>query len=393
MSEIISNAYLQQRLGPDAPYPLRRGEDGFCGNALIFVMHEFNNSNPRKGALKEVKNLKKFAQLLSLKPHVFVNAKKRKVLDTLDYVSNPPEERHPKISDDIWNARVLPSHDAIFVAVSSHGDSKSFLTADESHLRDADIECYLNEESCPLLSGKPKFLFFNKCRTNNGDVYETYIPPSAGSQGMKVDSNECELGPGLRSDGTDDVDEVRTRVSSAHFIRIYTCSDGTVSFRSQDSGSLVISALPEAYESYGRGQDIDMFFRRFRGQSLEEINRKVRMSPGLENATQCINTENNTLTRPLVFPYASTEKESCEEMEVEQNSERSAEEKDEDYVLSFAADDSQRTTLSQEKKSKTPKSGFLHRKCKYKYSKKAQHTFRPGGPRNRRSFFSFFVKS
>ena len=364
---------------PEEFYPLHLSDEGYCGVAVIFVMgQDKSGRNTRKGAPRERDNLVAFAEKLSLKPCLIMDATEQEINDTLNCIANPPKIKPPDIADDIWDSRLLPTHGAIFVAVSSHGNSSSFLTADGIEFSEKCIINYFNEDNCPLLRGKPKFLFFNSCR-----IVENVDEKCSSVSKQMAEFSRNEI---LREIEPDGAGGISSRISStnSNFYIIHSCAKGTLSFRSSDTGSVLISALPEAYEMYGRGRNIYDFFIRLRGQMLRETNQKVRYTEGLENATQCIET-NETLTRKLIFPSPCSSKESLEEI---MESEQSYQTNEEKTVRGCASIDSVNTTetlqLQDERNSKIKKD--LHPKIKCKKAR----PLRRRGQRTRRNIFSFF---
>ena len=281
-------------------YPMELNSEGFVGNFLIFVNRRFTGreSLTRHGALNEVRNLKKFAGMLSLKPHVFLDLSKRELQKTLAYIANPPKDRPNHVSEEIWNARIKPDHKTIFVAIVSHGIIDSFLTSDLENFRDTDIDSYLDEDICPLMKGKPKIIFLNKCRIK-GEI--THGPTLFNSDAMRGDEN------------------IFNGSSSSNFLHLYSCSSGTPSFRGTETGSFIISALPKEYEKYGRGKEFRKFIQIFRLRMIKEVNIKIQEDPGCANTTQCITTERDSLLGDIHFPQAvlMTASDCLEEMEVE----------------------------------------------------------------------------
>ena len=280
-------------------YVMHLNSEGYCGNMLIFVFRDFNESKSltRRGAFIEIQNLKKFARLLSLKPRVFFNLSKREMQKTLAYIANPPKDRPAYVSEEIWNARIKPDHSTIFVAVVSHGNADSFLTTDGELFRDTDIDSYLDEDHCLLMKGKPKTIFLNKCRTKGVDGHETPVFDSDTMRGDEIIINGY---------------------SALNFLHIYSCSMGTPSLSSIDTGSLIISALSKEYEKYGEGKEFRKFIQIFRSQMIEEVNTKVQDSR-YANTTQCITTERDSLLKDIYFPQtvSMTASDCLEEMEVE----------------------------------------------------------------------------
>ena len=281
-------------------YPMELNSEGFVGNFLIFVNRRFTGreSLTRHGALNEVRNLKKFAGMLSLKPHVFLDLSKRELQKTLAYIANPPKDRPNHVSEEIWNARIKPDHKTIFVAIVSHGNTDSFLTSDLENFRDTDIDSYLDEDICPLMKGKPKIIFLNKCRIKGEITHGTTV---FNSDAMRGDEN------------------IFNGSSSSNFLHLYSCSRGTPSFRGTETGSFIISALPKEYEKYGRGKEFRKFIQIFRLRMIKEVNIKIQEDPGCANTTQCITTERDSLLGDIYFPQAvlMTASDCLEEMEVE----------------------------------------------------------------------------
>ena len=282
-----------------SPYPMEPNREGICGNLLIFVYQSFTEKfRTRPGTSHEIHNLERFAGLLSLKPHVFLDLTKRELQKTLDHIANPPKDRPNSISDEIWNARIKPDHRMIFVAVISHGDAGSFLTTDGKLFRDTDIDWYLNEDRCHLMRGKPKIIFLDKCRTKGEDSRESL---AFDSDAMRGDENIFN--------GSS---------TSSNLLYIYSCSMGTPSL-STDTGSLIISALPKGYENYGRGKEFRKFLQIFRSKMIKEVNMKIQDIPEYANTTQCITTERDSLLGDIYFPQTvlMTASDCLEEMEVE----------------------------------------------------------------------------
>ena len=274
--------------------------EGICGNFLIFDYRSFtkNESQTRPGTSHEIQNLERFAGLLSLKPHVFLDLTKRELQKTLAYIANPPKYRPNFISVDIWNARIKPDHKMIFVAVISHGNADSFLTTDGELFRDTDFDSYLNEDRCHLMRGKPKIIFLNKCRTK-GDSHESLTFDFDAMEGDENSFNDSS--------------------TSSNSLYIYSCSMGTPSLSSTDTGSLIISALPKEYEKYGRGKEFRKFWQIFRLQMIKEVNMKIQDIPKFATMTQCITTERDSLLGDIYFPQTGlmTASDCLEEMEVE----------------------------------------------------------------------------
>ncbi|KAI6653571.1 Caspase-2 isoform X1 [Oopsacas minuta] len=291
-------------------YPMQLNSEGYCGNAIIFVMYEFTETKRREGALLECRNLEEFTRKLFLKPCVFMNATEGEIQMALNFIANPPEIRPSFIPENIWQARILPNHKAILVAIVSHGNTNSFLTADEKLFPDNKIDLYLNETYCPLMRGKPKIIFFNKCRTEAEDVYET-ISTQPNTTSPVFDSN------GMREHENNFNDSSTFN----DFIHIYSCSMGTSSLRSKITGSLILSALPDEYELYGRDKEFRKFLQIFRTRMIIKVNKKVQNEPKFANVTQCITTEHDSLLGDIYFPQAGpmtgSDCESLEEMEVE----------------------------------------------------------------------------
>ena len=299
---LFSNPLMSTSEFEASRYFMHLNSEGYCGNMLIFVFGDFTERKSltmptRRGAFIEIQNLKKFAQLLSLKPRVFFNLSKQEMKDTLTCIANPPKDRPANVYEEIWNARIKPDHSTIFVAVVSHGNSDSFLTADGKLFRDTDIDSYLNEDNCLLMKGKPKTIFLNKCR----------IKGEVGHETRKSDSDT------MRGD-----EIIVNGFSALNFLHIYSCSMGTPSLSNTETGSLVISALSKEYEKYGKGKEFRKFIQIFRSQMIEEVNTKVQNSP-YANTTQCITTERDSLLKDIYFPQTvpMTASDCLEEMEVE----------------------------------------------------------------------------
>ncbi|KAI6661264.1 hypothetical protein LOD99_10085 [Oopsacas minuta] len=350
-------------------YDMLPNKEGYCGNAIIFVMHETSEGKP-DGALIERENIEKFASMLSLKPFVFMNAKMKEIEKGLACITNPPAIRPSNVSEDIWKARILPEHKVIMVVVSSHGNMNSFLTADGKPFLDRTIDTYLNETYCPLMIGKPKIILFNKCRTEGGAVYES-ISPQSNSPSPVFDSiimREHENNFNGSSTFSD-------------FLHIYTCSMCTSSLRCRITGSLVLSALPGEYEKYGRNKEFRKFLQIFRTQMIIEVNKKVQNEPNFANVTQCITAEHDSLLGDVYFPQAGlmaglSDCDSLEDMEVEHAG------KIHDPCFQEMESES---VITKETKSKHLKSRFMSRMKLYK---KAHHTFKPRGSNSRiRSIF------
>ena len=354
-------------------YPMQLNKEGFIGNAIIFVMHKFKDKDkaPREGALRERKNLIKIAELWCFKPCVFMDATGEEIDETLDFITKPPKERPRQISEEIWEARIQAEHQSILVAVVSHGNADCFLTADEISFPDRDIELYLNESRCRLLSGKPKLILFNKCR-----IFDVSEPPPDAEPPTRIS---------LGSDETLKYDTYLSSNSSTYsnFLKIFSCSRGTYSLRNTHIGSFVLSALPDAYEKYGNGMELRKFFQIFRSHMLKEVHEKVKSRPDLATATQCITVEESLLS-DVFLPRAAGPRscESLEEMEVEQSHGNS--------VRSMGACDvniGSKMNINEIPPKIEVKPRFLRRVRMYK---KAQHTFKPGGRKSRiKRLFSF----
>ena len=274
------------------PYPMRPNKEGYIGNAIIFL------NTKLIGSCHDQNNLVRTAKLFGFEHHVFRDLSHRQYHDTLYHITNPPSEKTPPISEEVWRARILPEHEAILVVVVSHGNRDCFLTGDGKLFPDKHIDHYLNENECTLMRGKPKIIFFNKCRTEG----------TVGNGGLSTVS----LG------GVMEYDMYLSSDSSTHsnFLHIYTCWKGTYSLRRIDIGSFVISRLPEEFEKYGIGKEFRKFIQIFRSRMISEINMGINHSPGYAEATQCVATECDTLLRDIYFPRAPGP-ERLEEMEVE----------------------------------------------------------------------------
>ena len=351
-------------------YPMHVNKEGYIGNAIIFVMHKFREKDPRQGAFCERDNLIKIAEMWRFKPCVFLDATANEIEETLGFIANPPEERPPQTSEETWLARILPEHQAILVAVVSHGNADYFLTADEVLFPDQDIEFYLNESCCLLLRGKPKIILFNKCRIE--EIPEPPLPRRSldSEENLKYDTyfDNCS--------------------TNSNFLKINSCFRGTFSFRDTTNGSLVLSALPNEYEKYGGGMELRKFLQIFSSHMIKEINAKVKNLPGLATRTQCMTVEDSLLGDIFLPRGPGPGCEALEEMEVEQS-----------HAYAFDVWANRAWVINS---SDTPelmnvngtapewhrfKPRFLRRMSIYK---KAQHTFKPGGRKSRIKRWFFF---
>ena len=287
------------------PYSMQPNKEGYIGNAIVFVNTQLI------GSCHDQNNLRAFTKLLGFECHVFPDLTQRQYHDTLYYITNPPSEKAPGISEEVWRARILPEHEAIFIAVVSHGNKDCFLTADGKLFPDSHITLYLNENKCTLMRGKPKVIFFNKCRTDG-----------TGGNGGVSTVQQQQTARVLSVGGEMDYETYLGGDSSTHsnFLHINSCSKGTYSLRRIDIGSFVISRLPGEFEKYGIGKEFRKFIQLFRSRMISEINMMVKNSPGFAGVTQCVTTECDTLLRDVYFPQAPCS-ESLEEMEVEQSHE------------------------------------------------------------------------
>ena len=258
------------------PYPIRPSKEGYIGNAIIFLNTKLNVS------CHDQNNLVKTAKLLGFEHHVIRDLSQRQYHNTLYHITNPPSEKTSHIPEEVWRARILPEHEAILVIVVSHGNRDCFLTGDGKLFPDKHIDHYSNENECTLMRGKPKVIFFNKCRTEG----------TGGNEGL----------PSVSLGGVMEYDTYFSSDSptNSNFLHIYS----TYSLRRIDIGSFVISRLPEEFEKYGIGKEFRKFFQIFRSRMISEINMRIKHNPGYAEVTQCLTTECDTLLRDIYFPWA-----------------------------------------------------------------------------------------
>ena len=347
-------------------YPMFVNREGYVGNAIIFVMHKFREMSPREGAFCELDNLKKIAGLWSFKPCLFLDATENEITDTLKFITNPPEERPSEISENVWQARILDAHNAILVAVVSHGNVDCFLTADEKYFPDKQIYFYLNENNCRIMRGKPKIILFNKCRIED---------PCVASSDLQ-DSGEHERYDVYFGDRSS---------TNSNFLKIYSCARGTYSLRDTGSGSFFLSALPREYEAYGGGKELRKFLQIFRSRILKETNEKLEnKTPAFSRYAQCPTLEDSLLAE-IFFPQSCG---GLEEMEVEPLRANSGVGPTEAWGASESSD-TPATSMSGNAvapETRQDRSKFLLRLKMYK---KVQHAFRPVGRRTRFRRFIF----
>ena len=291
--------YSDSPLIDSIPYSMRPSKEGYIGNAIIFLNTKLS------GTVHDENNLVETAKMLGFQHHVFRDLSMRQYHDALYFISNPPLEKTPSIPEDVWHARILPEHEAILVVVVSHGNKDCFLTADGRLFPDKHIDLYLNENKCTLMRGKPKIIFFNKCRTEGGGEGVPTVPQH--TDRILSLNGSMEYDTYFGSDSS----------TYSNFLHIYSSSKGTISLRHIDTGSFVISRLPDEYKKYGTSKEFRKFIQIFRARMISEINMKVKSSPGYLEVTQCVTTECDTLLRDIYFPHVSGS-ESLEEMEVEQ---------------------------------------------------------------------------
>ena len=345
--------------GIDMCYSMQPNKDGYIGNCIIIVPQRFGNE-VRHGAKKDIESLQKLSRMLSLQPRVFSDLKASDIHSMMGIITKPPDKRPPCLSEDIWKSRIMPDHKVILVVIVSHGKTDSFLTADLKLFPVRKLYSFLNEDNCSLMRGKPKIIFFGKCGTKGGDVYET---------------------PLLDSDVMNGVENIFNSSSTfSNFLHIYSCSMGTLSLSGTDTESFIISALTKEYEKYGEGKEFRKFIQIFRSQMIEEVNIKVQDSFRYANTTHCITTERDSLLGDIYFPQTglmagSSDCESLEEMEVETT-----------FISTHTqntCDDKMEMQLRCEER--LPKSKHLMQRIamRIKMYKKAHHTYRPGGHKYR----------
>lgn len=118
------------------------------GLALLIINVEFTDSKLRNrdGAQHDIDNLSGLYYKLGYNVKVLRDATRQSIITEFD---------------KIRLNRELANYGSFVMGLSTHGEGNSYLCADGTRLYLREIVDYFDSVHCPLLAGKPKFLFFD----------------------------------------------------------------------------------------------------------------------------------------------------------------------------------------------------------------------------------------
>nr|AAF82437.1 cysteine protease [Drosophila melanogaster] len=193
----------------------------------------------RKGSSNDVNALRKTFESLKCRVEVISNP-------ALPDVKNKVKE---------WSAKRFTQDAGFVLFILSHGDRKEKILACDHREYHLDDDVLFPLFRNPTLSGKPKILIVQACK-----------------------------GP-LRADAK--------KMNNEPYIKCYSCSEGYLSYRNENHGSVFIQTLCEVMDQYGLTRDFQSIFKHVKA----EVERRSTMT----GSKQVPSEESHNFDKPFYF--------------------------------------------------------------------------------------------
>lgn len=170
---------------------------------------------------------------------------------------NRKQEEILRDVESIASEEVLPEHDCFVLWLMSHGRSGEVFGSDEIPLTIQAIKDRLSNESCAALTGKPKLLFVQACRGEEGD------------KAVRIPSDNVDQSTVHQTEST----SVSYKLISRHsdFLTCYATVDGHMSMRSHSEGSFFVRAFVKIFEQHAANDTLDSLLNKIRKEVSEMV--------------------------------------------------------------------------------------------------------------------------